>query len=81
MVGELHCLNCGRYLADVIGAEAGQWRLRAPAGLATRPILVVQTPHGPRCGRCRGLPVVEPLPTGEMDPAALDHAARTPAAA
>jgi hypothetical protein len=81
MLGEMLCLNCSRYLADVVDGGAGRLRLRAPAGLATRPILVVTTPSGLRCARCGGRPMLEPVPPGEAHPRPASAVNQAPAAA
>ena len=60
MVGELRCLNCSRYLADVVDGGAGRRRLIPPAGRETAPILVEVTPRGLRCKRCGGRALLEP---------------------
>lgn len=58
MVGELHCLNCGRHLADVVG-ERGEVRVEPPSGQAGRPILVMVKGNAPHCSRCGGRALLE----------------------
>jgi hypothetical protein len=81
MLGELRCLNCARHLADVVDGGGGRFRLSPPAGQATSPILVVQTPSGLRCARCWGRPMLEPLPPGEAHPRPAAAVSQGPAAA
>jgi hypothetical protein len=65
MVGELRCLNCARYLADVIGDGRGRARLAPPAGQGAATILVERTARGLRCARCGGRALFEPAVGGE----------------
>lgn len=58
MVGEFHCLNCARHLADLIRAEDGRMRLDHPSGQASRPMLVTWL-RGPRCAACGGRAVLD----------------------
>lgn len=62
MLGELHCLNCARHLADILLDAAGRARLGHPAGQKTRPILAVAGRAGLRCGRCGGRALLERPP-------------------
>ena len=72
MLGEMRCLNCARYLADVVGDGHGRPRLTPPAGQSAAPILVERTARGLRRARCGGRAMFEPAVGGE--------AARRPAA-
>jgi hypothetical protein len=61
LVGEVHCLNCGRVLANVVRAsEQGGFRLRPAMGQSTVQVKI-PSPGLLRCGRCNGRAFVEPL--------------------
>ncbi len=55
--GEVHCLLCGRYLADIEAGPAGQLRLRRPK----QGERAAGTVSGGRlhCGKCGGRAFVE----------------------
>lgn len=68
MFAELHCLNCGRHLADLVRTTGGGLALRHPGGEESRPILVDLRPTGPRCARCGGKAMLERPLSGEISP-------------
>jgi hypothetical protein len=57
ITGEVHCLSCGRYLADVAETESGLLRLRPIIG-ERRPLVELRNGR-PFCGRCGGRAFVE----------------------
>lgn len=58
MIGELHCLNCARHLADLIRTAEGRIRLDHPSGQASRPVLAMWS-GGLRCAACGGRAVLD----------------------
>lgn len=75
MLGELHCLNCARHLADLVIGADGRPCLVPPAGQETRPILVRAAGAGARCARCGGRALLERPIGADVRPAPLPVAA------
>ena len=60
-VGEVHCLNCGRSLAEVVrDGSTGKLRMQ-PSLNQTHVQVLVAGRHLLRCARCRGRAFVEML--------------------
>lgn len=61
LVGEVHCLNCGRTLAEAIrNPLSGKLRLRPALNQASVQVELTER-RELRCGRCHGRALVEPL--------------------
>ncbi len=61
LIGEVHCLNCGRILAEVVDSgEGGRHLLRRAARHAVIEVTLVG-PHSLQCAHCGGRAMVEPF--------------------
>lgn len=69
MFAELHCLNCGRHLGDLVRSRDGGLSIRHPGGQESRPVLLDLRPTGPRCSRCGGKAMLERPLSGDVSPA------------
>lgn len=59
LLGEVHCLNCGRTLAEALqNPQSGKIRLRPAANQVSVEVEVVDR-HTLRCHRCHGRALLE----------------------
>lgn len=61
LIGEIHCLNCGRVLGEIVrNPMTGGQRIRPAANQRTI-LVTIEQGRLLRCNRCKGRAFVEPV--------------------
>jgi len=66
LIGEIHCMNCGRTLADVVRDAAKDTLALKPARYQSVVQAVVVGGNTLRCKHCKGRAFIEPFDGPEM---------------